>query len=73
MEIPFGVIPPNDSHNRSFSRDLHLIIGQPGKNKKGYDYPAAPTRSKPENDSSGWLSRVRPAVSVQGTESEAEF
>jgi hypothetical protein len=42
MEILFGVIPPNDSHNSSFSRDLHLIIGQPGKNK--YDYLTAPTR-----------------------------
>jgi hypothetical protein len=41
MEILFGVIPLNDSHNRSFSHDLHLIIGQPGNNRKGYDDPAA--------------------------------
>jgi hypothetical protein len=37
----FGVIPLNDSHNRSFSHDLHLIIGQPENNRKGYDYPPA--------------------------------
>ena len=41
METLFGVIPLNDSHNRSFSHDLHLIIGQPGNNRKGYDDPAA--------------------------------
>ena len=43
-------------------------IGQPGK--RGEDHPAAQPRLESKHDSSGWLRRVCPAVSVQGLESE---
>jgi hypothetical protein len=44
-----------------------------GKNEGRDDYPAAQTRLKPKNDSSGRLRRVRPAVSVQCPESEVRI
>ena len=46
------------------------MIGQPGKTREGHDCPAAQARLKMENDAGGWLGCVRPAIGVQGTESE---
>jgi len=46
------------------------MLGQPDKTKRGHDHPAAQARLKMENDAGGWLGRVRPAIGVQGMESE---
>src|SRR5258708_5087361 len=43
------------------------------KGRQGKPCPRGAFRSESENDSSGWLRRVRPAVSVQGRESEVRI
>jgi len=49
------------------------IIGQPGKMKGGIDHPTAQAFLEMEDDSSGWLRRVRPAIGVQGPKSEVRI
>src|SRR5712675_476760 len=38
--------------------------------RAGKSCPPGALRSKPKNDASGWLRRVRPAVRIQGPDSE---
>ena len=45
-------------------------MGSRGRQREGHDCPAAQARLKMENDAGGWLGCVRPAIGVQGTESE---
>ncbi len=50
---------------RAVSHQLRTARGS-----QGFHNPAAPPPLKPENDSSGWLRRVSPAVSVQAPDTK---
>ena len=63
---------PSEFHNTSFNAGS-LDDWQPGTTRGGHDHPAAQALLETDDDPSGWLRRVRPAVSAQACESEVRI